>query len=42
MRKVIDGKIYNTKTAEEVCMYSHSYPSDFQYVAYFMLHIKQQ
>lgn len=32
MKRVIDGKVYNTETAEEVCeLPCHYYPGDFQY-----------
>jgi hypothetical protein len=32
MKRVIDGKIYNTATAEEICdLPCHAYPGDFQY-----------
>lgn len=31
MKKIIDGKIYNTETAEYLGDYQYSYPSDFSY-----------
>lgn len=32
MKKVIDGKMYNTETADEVATWSnHYYPNDFHY-----------
>lgn len=31
MRKIINGKLYNTDTAEFVDEYTYSYPSDFNY-----------
>lgn len=32
MKRVIDGKIYNTETAECICdLPCHHYPGDFQY-----------
>ncbi len=32
MKRVIDGKIYDTKTAEEICdLPCHHYPGDFQF-----------
>ncbi len=31
MKKVIDGKMYNTETAEEIGYESYSYPNDFNY-----------
>jgi len=32
MKKVIDGKLYNTETAEEIGSYSYSHSTDFNYV----------
>lgn len=32
MKRVIDGKVYNTAMAEEICdLPCHHYPGDFQY-----------
>lgn len=32
MKRVIDGRIYNTQTADEVCeLVCHHYPGDFQF-----------
>lgn len=32
MKRVIDGKVYNTETAEEICdLPCSAYPGDFQY-----------
>lgn len=31
MKKIIDGKVYNTKTAEEISCDSFSTPGDFHY-----------
>ena len=33
MKKVIDGKLYNTDTAQEIASDSHGYASDFHYWA---------
>jgi len=33
MKKVIDGKLYNTATAECLAEWSYSNPSDFNYVS---------
>lgn len=33
MKRVIDGLLYDTKTAEEIANYSRFYPSDFNHVA---------
>lgn len=32
MKKVIDGKMYNTETADEVASHSYGYQSDFNYI----------
>lgn len=32
MKKIVDGKLYNTKSAELFCEYSFSNPSDFKHV----------
>lgn len=32
MKKVINGKVYNTETAEEVASYSFSNSNDFRYI----------
>ena len=31
MKKIIDGKIYNTETAERICGYQYGTPGDFTY-----------
>lgn len=31
MKKIINGKMYNTETAKKLADYSHLYPSDFNY-----------
>ena len=31
MKKIINGKMYNTETATELAYYSYLYPSDFGY-----------
>lgn len=32
MKRIINGKIYNTETAERIGSYSRSNPSDFSYI----------
>lgn len=32
MKQVINGKFYNTETAQEICSYQYGYPRDFDYI----------
>lgn len=32
MKQVVNGKTYNTETAEMICKYSYSNPGDFHYI----------
>lgn len=32
MKQVINGKLYDTETAKEICYYQYSYPQDLYYV----------
>lgn len=32
MKQVINGKLYNTETAQEICSCQYGYPRDFDYV----------
>ena len=32
MKKIINGKLYDTESAEFICMYSYSNPRDFNFV----------
>ena len=31
MKKIVNGRVYNTETAQEICGYQYSNPSDFNY-----------
>ncbi|AQT68241.1 hypothetical protein STSP2_01397 [Anaerohalosphaera lusitana] len=31
MKKVVEGKLYDTEVAEEICYYSYGYSGDFRY-----------
>lgn len=32
MKKIINGKLYNTDTASEIAQYQHGYVSDFKFI----------
>lgn len=40
MKKIINGKKYDTQTARYICSYQHSYPGDFSY-CYEALYLKK-